>query len=799
MPKSLFYQRYLESLSRDNPDAAETLLEKVTEIDVTSGTKVGKNQKRAQIFTKSEFIDEKSLEDLVTFDKTPTQKAFIKGAISGHYLFEQASPKELAKIIECMEPGSKLTSEYIIRQGDNGDVFYCLESGTADALVDGVGKVASYERGGCFGELALIYNAPRAASVVATSPCTMWTLKLNTFRVILASQSAGANAQRLEFLKKCLFLDPLSSDQISKVAVALQKEEVEDGHVIVQQGDTGDSFYIIEEGAVKCSQRKADGREVELVTLHAGDYFGEMALMLNETRLASCTAVGAVKLLTLTREHFHMLLGSVQDVLASRMRIRILQSVPLLSKMPEVKLVRLAGVMRVQFFTAGTYIIKQGEEGSRFFIISEGEVRCTRTVSSAQEEELIRLGAHEFFGEKALIANESRKANVIAITDVECLVLDRGAFQAMLADVSFDNPVESRRVRDENASAQEREVVDIFKPSTNYAFVDLKILSVLGTGTFGRVKLVQHLPTGKVCALKCMEKTQIASSHQEKNVLTERNLLCACASCPFILELMQTYNHPNTLFLLLEFIQGGELWTYMYERRDTYRRNALGGLAMPAIKFICANVLLAFKFMHDRGIAYRDLKPENLMIDTMGFVKLVDFGFAKRIPYFKDGKKKDKTFTLCGTPEYLAPEIVMSKGYDKSVDCWAFGCLLYELYVNQTPFQAEYTPKIFQNIVASAKVLAFPPRMDPHHVSLIKKLLQPNPVFRMGNLSNGIDDVVTDPFFSTLDWTAIEERTFIAPYKPTVTDPLDTSCFDEVDDEPEMVPFKGDQGMFKDF
>ena len=339
-----------------------------------------------------------------------------------------------------------------------------------------------------------------------------------------------------------------------------------------------------------------------------------------------------------------------------------------------------------------------------------------------------------------------------------------------------------------------------YRAVTNFYFEDLKIVCTIGEGTFGRVKLVQHGPTGKVCALKCLDKTHIDESHQDMNVITERDLLHACQDCHLILTLLQTFNQPNQLFMLMEFIQGGELWTYMYEKKEgCYARNPLGGLAMPAVKFIASNVVLAFKYMHDRSIAYRDLKPENLLLDSRGYIKVVDLGFAKRIPYMQGAKRMEKTFTLCGTPEYLAPEIVMSKGYDKSVDIWALGVLLYELYTNKTPFQADYTTKIFQNIVMAGKTLAFPPRMDPHHVSIIRKMLQMNPAFRVGNLAGGIGDIMKEPFFSAMNWEAIEERTEDAPYVPTIIDDLDAANFDSYDEDVEPDVFRGDQSKYKNF
>ena len=141
----------------------------------------------------------------------------------------------------------------------------------------------------------------------------------------------------------------------------------------------------------------------------------------------------------------------------------------------------------------------------------------------------------------------------------------------------------------------------------------------------------------------------------------------------------------------------------------------------------------------------------------------------------------------------------MSKGYDKCVDYWALGCFIYELYLSRTPFQADYTTKIFQNIVASEKTLAFPPKMDPQHVALVKKLLSVNPAFRLGNLSGGVDDIIKDPFFNGFDWDSLSKKTMKSPYKPPIGNALDSSNFDSYDEEPNTPEYTGSQSLFEGF
>mmetsp|Transcript_34552 Transcript_34552/g.91733 ORF Transcript_34552/g.91733 Transcript_34552/m.91733 type:complete len:538 (+) Transcript_34552:963-2576(+) len=527
--------------------------------------------------------------------------------------------------------------------------------------------------------------------------------------------------------------------------------------------------------------------------LSAGDYFGEMALMLDEPRHANVIAIGPCKCLSLDRSDFDELLGPLQEVISAQMRIRILRSVPLLARLSDRDLDRLARAMRVQQFEDEEYIIREGETGTRFYIINDGDA----VIKKQDAEGVIgRLTNQDYFGEIALVKNEPRMADVIANGSVECLVLEQVDFQRMLGKVGDVILEEIKRREASVGIVAEEAVVEM-----RYEYNDLHHIRTLGTGTFGRVKLVQHTPTGGVFALKCMQKAQIVQAHQERNIMNEKNILLECKH-PFILELYQTFMNQNQLFMLMEIVQGGELWTYIYEKVNLIRRTALGGFVESAAMFYAGCVISAFQYVHDKGVAYRDLKPENLLIDSAGFCKIIDFGFAKRIPFMKDGKVCAKSFTICGTPEYLSPELIQSSGHDKSVDYWALGCLVYELLVGQTPFQDDNQREIFRKITNSKKHLAFPKGMNPSAVDLIRRLLTPNPAFRLGNLSGAVDDIMNHAWFGESEsfaWEKLNMKQLTPPYVPRIRDPLDTSNFDPYAEEDHVPRFNGSQAAFASF
>ena len=236
---------------------------------------------------------------------------------------------------------------------------------------------------------------------------------------------------------------------------------------------------------------------------------------------------------------------------------------------------------------------------------------------------------------------------------------------------------------------------------------------------------------------------------------------------PFLLRLHNTYRDDIRLYFLLELCMGGELFTALRLKGTFQDKEA---------RFYAATVVLAFQDMHSKDICHRDLKPENLLLDDDGYLKMVDFGLAKKVV--------DRTWTLCGTPDYLAPEIILSKGHDKAVDLWALGVLIYEMVAGYTPFFSEDPMEVYQLILMHN--LTFVPSMFSKHCKcVIQKLCQPKGVKRLGNMKKGYRDIFTHAWFSGFDWDGLLSRSLPPPIKTEMSHPEDTTNFDCFDDEEE--------------
>lgn len=297
------------------------------------------------------------------------------------------------------------------------------------------------------------------------------------------------------------------------------------------------------------------------------------------------------------------------------------------------------------------------------------------------------------------------------------------------------------------------------KQSGNLTIDAFDLLKVVGKGSFGKVMQVRKKDTSRIYALKTIRKLHIVSRSEVNHTLAERTVL-AQINNPFIVPLKFSFQSSEKLYLVLAFVNGGELFHHLQRE---------GKFSIWRSKFYTAELLCALECLHGFNVIYRDLKPENILLDYTGHISLCDFGLCKL-----NMAEKDKTNTFCGTPEYLAPELLLGQGYTKSVDWWTLGVLLYEMMNGLPPFYDENIQEMYRKILEDP--LRFPDDMDKDARHLLTALLTRDPTKRMG--CSGPAEIKAHPFFKDIDWKKLISKKIQPPFKPSVESAVDTSNFD---------------------
>lgn len=271
-------------------------------------------------------------------------------------------------------------------------------------------------------------------------------------------------------------------------------------------------------------------------------------------------------------------------------------------------------------------------------------------------------------------------------------------------------------------------------------------LGVVGEGGFGTVCLYRSEGNGQQIAVKRMKKRQIMESKQVDHIKNEIYILNSIRN-PFIVKMHGITQTPKFIMIGMEYISGGEFFNYLRQ---------VGRLNAAQTAQYAAQVVLMLEYLHNNRIAYRDLKPENLIIDEQGYLKMTDFGFAKVV--------EGRTYTFCGTTEYLAPEIVLNKGHACPADWWALGVLIYEMIAGVDPYNAPDPMAVMDNIVKNK--YSIPAHIPSAAKSLIERLLEPDLDRRFGNLVNGAADIRNHQFFDAIRWDQIQSKSFVPSYRP---------------------------------
>jgi len=706
--------------------------------------------KRAKVMGKIITVTE----DTKLPDKIPKSNKeldFLTKALADNFIFSALDAKEMRLLIDVMQKEVVKPGVNIITQGDVGDFFYVVEQGTVNYIIGDNQHVGSCTSGASFGELALLYDAPRAATCQADTEVVLWKVDQGTFRFLLAKNANSEEKKTTDLLRGIPLFSNLSMDILNKFSNALTKVPFKVGERIVNKGDVGEVFYIIEEGKVKIHDIGHGTEHVDTL-IGPGGYFGERSLLTGEPRAASCSAVSDVITLAMDKKTFESTIGSLESVLKQQMKKDCLEALPIIAKsrITPGEMAKLVRRMTEVKFAKGDKLAEAGKPFTQQIIIfRNGKISVASTTGV-----IFVLKSGDQYGDQTIQKEGpiTECSDTVVVDEVtEAYVLTKKDIERVIGDV--------KRLGKQGGFVSK-------KQNKTITMKDLHKHRILGMGAFGLVWLVSSTKKAPY-ALKMLSKRELIDSHMVTGTIREKDIL-ASLDHPFILPLISSFQDDESLYLLLELIQGGELFNVIH---DENRKSRKKGLPNNDAKFYGACILDALGHFHERLICYRDLKPENVLVDSEGYCIVVDLGFAKIVA--------NKTFTLCGTPEYLAPEIITSKGHNKAVDWWAFGVLVYEMLLGKSPFYRPYADQItlFKNIVRVQYNI--PDSVDEYAKDLIYRLLQKRETNRLGNLARGHLDVAEHQFFKSIDFDDLLEKKLKAPWVPFVKDPFDASHFED--------------------
>jgi len=630
--------KFLRQFAKQFLEGGVTKADEVCEGGVGISEQVDKD--RGALYDKQDF----SSFQKVSYDKPEDTRTLIHDAIRTNVLFENESQEEIVELIDAFKPLRFKAGERVITQGDTGDEFFVVESGTltVHVLVGEKGrrnevKVGDYKSGSAFGELALIFGSPRAATILATEDVKLWCLDRETYRSMISQLRYEEHQQKREFLQSCEvsgqhFIHVFEAWQIEDLTIAMKSDSFKRGKIILREGEIGDTMYVLKSGTVQTSLKGEDKKVIDQKKV-----FGTTSLMKGTAAPYTYTASSdEVTVYYLTKEDFTMIIGFLPEDNTT-------------SPTPQ----------------------------------------RTRTTIRSQ---------------KILSSSLSTRQQV---------------------EIELDQ---------------------------------LEFHNMLGKGAFGHVTLVQA--KGKFFALKALPKDLIVEKRQQEHVLNEYRIMKLMSEIddPNIIGVHCALQDKKYLYFLVDLLPGGELMTHLRRERQ---------FTEDTTKFFAASVVLALEQMHPLLIAYRDLKPENIVLNKKGFGVLVDFGLAKEV-------EGGQTYTFCGTPDYLAPEIIRGTGHDWAVDYWCLGILLFELANGTAPFYAQNQTRRTRRILKGVNFLSMPSHFSNGLIDLITSLLNNDQTKRLGRTQNGVQAIVSHRWFAGVDWDGLRTHTIDAPFKPSIPTDLKT-------------------------
>ncbi|KAM3140588.1 hypothetical protein pb186bvf_007400 [Paramecium bursaria] len=676
------------------------------------------------------------LENVVKVDRTIQKNDIdvIEKSFKKHFVFFNLTQTAIEQIMCKMFYCTQKRGEYVFKQGDQASCFFVILKGQVEILTNDK-QVNVLKDGGYFGEIALLYNATRSASVRTLTDCNFWALDRGSFKKSVEDMMSKEYDDNRRFIETVTFFSFMTAEQRDSIASALITTRFQPGQHIVNEGDQADSYYVIKEGEVSVWKGKN-----KINTMGPKDSFGEQALYEKSQRGATVKAETEVKCLALGRDTISRILGDkVQLVIFGNIMSWSFENSSTLSQLTKLQQEKIRMKAKIANYKKGQVIFAAQQKFSYLVIVLEGTL---------EKDNKTQIYKGQSYGDQYLIQSKSQDL----ITDDYFMSTD-----GVLATIQFSHLLKVLGGSFEGAIYKNKEShetkIKNIADREDYSYIkveDLIFIKELGSGQFGWVYQVKHKEMPNYFALKSVSKSQIVEQSLEKLVLQEKTVLELC-NFPFIMGFYRTFKDDISVYFLVEFIRGMELFDVI---RD------IGLLNKSQTQFYIGTLILCLEYMHQKGIVYRDIKPENIMVDDKGIMKMIDLGTCTQI----NKSKGLRTYTIIGTPHYMAPEIILGKGYSYNVDLWSVGVCAYEFMCGGLPYadQLDDPYEIYEEIMNTQ--LGFPNYFkDRIAKKLIGQLLSKQPESRLGS---SYASLKAHQWFDDFDWDRLFSKSLPPPYIP---------------------------------
>ena len=559
--------------------------------------------------------------------------------------FSVISNKEKAKIVNNIYKESPQSNKAIYEKGLVSSCIYVLRDGSVTLKKDG-NIIKNISKGECFGALEVLANSNRITDAIPSGRTVIYSIPVFWLKSLYGDnyRSVVALALLKSAISNNLALKKLNLNFMDEIFNRFTFKYYEKETEIIRKGEPKNNLFVITiEGEL------VDSSNNRTICPRNNILFGKEIFEEDTSKTTSgikCKPYSLIATLKYNdfKQHFKCSLKELGEKANS---IEQLRKVNLFKNFTNQKLEDLSRKIKIEKIPNGKNVITQGEQGTRFYIVKKGFV----DIFVGNHKYIRTMNENEYLGERALFFKEPRSATATAKGDVEVYYLEKQDFETVI-EKNLKEYLKDRLYLQDNTVKLE----------------DLEYYLELGVGAFGNVCLVKSAKNKFFYAIKQLSCKQILNNNSMSNIDLEKSILLKIDH-PFIVKLVKTLKDKDYVFFLMDYIKGKELFDVL---RD------IGMLNKFQAQFYSASIMLAVQYLHERKIVYRDIKPENIMVVTNGFIKLIDFGTAKSI--------KDRTNTIIGTPDYMAPEVIMGKGYSFQVDFWSIAIMMYEFLCGSTPF-----------------------------------------------------------------------------------------------------------------